>query len=242
MEPSKQGDRVTAFFDRWTIYASMIAHDYMGHRDITSALSRSLSKRSLPFSVLDLGCGDGSTTANAIRGLPVRKYVGVDGSEVALEQAQKTFSEADFEVTLVTSDFRDYLARSDVETFDVVVVGFAAHHLREPEKSAFVRGCFRLLVPGGDFYLYDVFRRKNEGRNEYVEAYADMIRKDWSGLSTKDKEGVIEHIREYDFPSTSRELSGYASLAGFETPARPEFEDRSRFHRLYRFRKSSSFA
>ncbi|MGD8414817.1 MAG: class I SAM-dependent methyltransferase [Candidatus Latescibacterota bacterium] len=217
----------------------MIAHDYMGHRNITSALRQSLSERSRPFSVLDLGCGDGSTTANALHGLPVRKYVGVDGSDAAIEQARVTFAAADFEVILITSDIRDYLARADGKVFDVIVVGFMAHHLQESEKPAFVDGCFRLLASGGDLFLYDVFRRDNEDRDEYLEAYADMIQTDWNGLSAKDKEGVIEHIREYDFPTTFEQMTGLALEAGFEVPRQAEYLDETRFHRLYRFKKSA---
>lgn len=237
MQPAKRHDEVKAFFDRWRVYASIIRYDYMSHRKIHEALRRSLLSREAPFSVLDLGCGDASATAETLRGLSVRAYVGVDVSEGALEQASRTFAGADFDATLIQSDFSKYLTQTDGDLVDVVIAGFALHHLRNPEKSAFLADCFERMNEGGDLYVYDVFRRPGEDRQQYLESYATMIRTDWDEMSHEDREDVIEHILEYDFPATYVELSGYARETGFDPPLRPEFADEPKFHLLYRFTK-----
>jgi SAM-dependent methyltransferase len=51
-----------------------------------------------PASVLDVGCGDGEAT----RGLPIRRYVGLDLSSEAISRAQAGRQEGEFRVGSIT--------------------------------------------------------------------------------------------------------------------------------------------
>jgi SAM-dependent methyltransferase len=227
---------IRAFFDQWHLYELLIRHDYMAHRGIHRALRASLEEfpRS-PFSVMDLGCGDASVVARTLSGLPVSKYVGVDLSEIVLEMAAERFAGAAYSVELVACSLGDYIARPETERVDVIIAGFAVHHLRDDEKAAFFSDCFGKLNPCGDLYLFDVFRQEGQSRAEYLDSYCAVLESEWASLSSEQKSSISEHIRTFDFPVPYETMRGFARPAGFEAPARAEFTDSSGLHRLYRF-------
>nr|VFK20019.1 MAG: Methyltransferase domain-containing protein [Candidatus Kentron sp. LPFa] len=96
---------VKAHFDRWHIYKQIIRNDYQSHRGIHDSLRRCLVSIVEPeFDVLDLGCGNGSGILKTLDGLPVRSYIGVDLSAVALAEASKGFSQVRYEETFARKD------------------------------------------------------------------------------------------------------------------------------------------
>jgi methylase of polypeptide subunit release factors len=79
-------NQVRAYFDRWHVYQVVIEPDYMAHRGIHDALRESLRSKNIEsFSILDLGCGDGSLLTKTLDGFPVSKYIGGDLSALALK-------------------------------------------------------------------------------------------------------------------------------------------------------------
>lgn len=232
-------DAIRAFFDRWHVYELLIRHDYMSHRGIHRALRVALEKsRTSPFSVMDLGCGDSSVVAQTLSGLPVNRYVGVDLSEIALDMAGERLKDASFPLELVAGDLSDHLALGGTEAVDVIIAGFAVHHLDDDEKARFFADCARKLNAGGDLYLFDVFRREGQSREEYMAAYCGWLEGTWFDIPKERRIEIAEHIREYDFPVDFETMSRLASSAGFDVPDGPDFIDRIGFHRLYRFRSA----
>ena len=85
-----------------------------------------------PERVADLGCGDGRLTALVLEARPgVTEVVAVDTSPPMLEKARARFA-ADERVRVVEHDLRDDLA--PLGDFDLVVSGFAIHHLDDARK------------------------------------------------------------------------------------------------------------
>ena len=104
--------------------------------------------------ILDVGCGTGNLTLTA------KKYAGASGSVsgidaspemigVAQEKAKRSGIEAVFELGLIEKmPFPD-------ASFDVVISRLVIHHLPDDLKRQGFAEIFRVLKPGGRFFLTD---------------------------------------------------------------------------------------
>jgi len=230
-------EQAKQYFDRWHLYRQIIGNDYMAHQSIHAALRKFVVSRiDKPFSLLDLGCGDASAIAGAFAGTGLQTYTGVDLSPAALGQAAKNLESVSYEVRLVEYDFTAYLAQSGLERYNVILSGFALHHLFPDEKREFFRKCHAALESPGYLLLYDVFRREGETREDYMRAYCRHCSDRWTGLSDDSLSSAIEHIKECDYPETYTTIVMMANEAGFTSEPAPLFVDASQFHCLYGFR------
>ena len=96
---------------------------------------------------LDLGCGDGALMALVLAARPgLQQVTGLDSSEPMLERARERFRDEPRAVT-VDHDLSEPLP--DLAPLDVVVSGFAIHHLTHPRKRELFGEVVALLRPGG---------------------------------------------------------------------------------------------
>jgi tRNA (cmo5U34)-methyltransferase len=102
--------------------------------------------------VLDLGTGDGRLLALLQRDRPEIVGVGVDFSEVMLEEARKRF-DGDERVELVQHDLSEPFPA--LGRFDAVISSFAIHHLEHDRKRSLYGEVFDLLEPGGVFANFE---------------------------------------------------------------------------------------
>lgn len=104
--------------------------------------------------VLDVGCGSGNLTLTA------EKYAGESGSvygvdaspemiDVARKKARRRGSRTVFELGLI-----EKLSYPDA-TFDAVISRLAVHHLPDDLKRRGFEEIYRVLKPGGRFFLAD---------------------------------------------------------------------------------------
>lgn len=104
--------------------------------------------------LLDLGCGDGVLTA-AVRGrFPDAVATLVDFSPPMLDAARARFAAGGTAVRFVVADLaaRDWAtALPDRGPFDLVVSGYAIHHLPDDAKRRLYDDILTLLAPGGAF-------------------------------------------------------------------------------------------
>jgi tRNA (cmo5U34)-methyltransferase len=107
-----------------------------------------------PRRVLDLGCGDGRVAALVLDARPdVDALVAVDASRPMLERARSRFASEP------RVDVREWdLARpiGAVGQFDLIVSGFAIHHLLDDRKQALLAEIAQQLRPGGTFANLEV--------------------------------------------------------------------------------------
>lgn len=99
--------------------------------------------------LLDLGCGDGILGRTLMQQMPALEGTFVDFSETMLQQA-RTRIDAHRAVCLA-ADFRrsDWAAAAGNRgPFDLIVSGFAIHHLEDDRKQALYAELFALAAPG----------------------------------------------------------------------------------------------
>lgn len=107
-----------------------------------------------PQSLLDLGCGDGRLAGLALEARPtLTQVVAVDKSPPMLEHARERFS-GDDRVTVQAGDLNHPI--DGFGTFDVVVSGFAIHHLNDDRKRRLFSEVNEHLNPAGLFANLEV--------------------------------------------------------------------------------------
>jgi tRNA (cmo5U34)-methyltransferase len=107
-----------------------------------------------PERLLDLGCGDGRLTALVLEARPgVVEAIAVDSSPAMLERARARF-EDDTRVHVRAHDLTDPITA--LGTFDVIVSGFAIHHLIDVRKVALLHEVAAQLTSGGVYANLEV--------------------------------------------------------------------------------------
>src|SRR4029079_13955786 len=92
-------------------------------------------------------CGDGRLTQLILDTRPgIESIVGVDASEPMLERARARFAN-DTRVEIRRGDLRDSIAT--LGACDLVVSGFAIHHLEDARKQALFNEIAQVLAPQG---------------------------------------------------------------------------------------------
>ena len=105
---------------------------------------------------LDLGCGDGRLLALVLDARPdAVEGIGVDRSEPMLALARERFV-GDERARIIDGDLEQPLP--DFGSFDVIVSGFAIHHLEDERKRALFSEVAAALRPGGVFANLEVVR------------------------------------------------------------------------------------
>jgi tRNA (cmo5U34)-methyltransferase len=107
-----------------------------------------------PRSVLDLGCGDGRLASVVMDAVAtVERVVAVDASPPMLAAARERFA-GDERVAVVEGDLRAPV--DGYGRFDVVVSGFAIHHVEHERKRSLFAEVASTLEPGGVFANLEV--------------------------------------------------------------------------------------
>jgi tRNA (cmo5U34)-methyltransferase len=102
--------------------------------------------------ILDLGTGDGRLLALLQADRPEMLALGLDFSELMLEEARRRFASED-RIELVAHDLTEQLPH--LAPFDAVVSSFAIHHLEHERKRSLYGEVFDLLEPGGIFANFE---------------------------------------------------------------------------------------
>lgn len=233
----------TRWFNQWHVYRAIVDANWMAHREIFNAVRAWLLVRYPgPFTLLDLGCGDAGFIRDTFAETGLWAYTGVDASHAALAKAHDELAGARFNVRFIEADMLEYLRENTgpaSAAIDVVLASYAVHHLPAREKQDFLRLVHGKLAPRGSLLFADVFRRNDETREAYLEAYVGMMRRDWAGIPADNLASTVEHVTQRDFPETTAALSAMAREAGFREEPRELFRDATGFHRLLAFTKGA---
>lgn len=117
-----------------------------------------------PNRVLDLGCGDGRLAALALDNRPdLDEVVCIDRSPPMLDRARERFS-GEPRVVVLEGDLGSPL--DALGHFDLVVSGFAIHHLEDDAKQQLFSAIETQLNPGGVFVNLEVVASATPRRHE----------------------------------------------------------------------------
>jgi SAM-dependent methyltransferase len=130
-----------------------------------------------PHHILDLGCGDGFLARALLAEFPKARAVLIDHSEPMLARAREAMAPVADRCEIVHGDLRDPLSRHAGRTpADLVVSGFAIHHLPHPRKLSLYEEIFDFLAPGGLFVnIEHVASASPEGEALFDTCFIDHI-------------------------------------------------------------------
>jgi SAM-dependent methyltransferase len=215
-------------------YRKVEAANYMAHREVYGLLHDVLiSEARSPFVFADLGCGTATGSAKALAGTQISGYVGVDISEPSLDAAREALSSLACPIDLRRGDFAEAI-ENWTGPLDAVWIGQSLHHLRAPEKRAFMRRVERLLPPDGVFLIWEPTCFEGEDRKGWMERFRQM-RPQWPAISDEEFAAFDSHHRASDYAETALTWKGMAREAGFEQ-AEELFTAPNQLARVYLFR------
>ena len=129
-----------------------------------------------PARVADLGCGDGFLARAVLSEFTAAHALLMDHSEEMLRRAQESMASfaGRFEIRL--GDLSEPLPPQDGGPFDLIVSGFAIHHLPTARKRSLYGEVFDLLAPGGLFVNVEHVASPTPELGEvHDDAYIDRI-------------------------------------------------------------------
>ncbi|MCY2932740.1 MAG: class I SAM-dependent methyltransferase [Planctomycetota bacterium] len=190
------------FTTGWNAYQAVLEHDYLWHSMAATALNQLLADRfgtTIPFSFLDLACGDSATTSAVLQNFSLVNYVGVDSSPTALIEAARNKNGLGLNPKLIEADLLEFLANNQ-EVFDVIYVGLVAHHFGADNLQHFFDLICKRLKPGGLLIAYETFLLPDETLEEHINRLCLIIRYLWSEMPPVFKRNIIEHATTCDLP------------------------------------------
>ncbi|SUB03153.1 Trans-aconitate methyltransferase [Pannonibacter phragmitetus] len=220
MPASSKQNAADLFRFEWGIYRKLTSSGLFGHVEVAEVLEREISARfSMPFSFLDLACGDATVTSSVLSRHPAAVYRGIDLSAMALALARDNFAGAAFPVTLEETDMLAALSPEVVGPVDVIWCGLSLHHLPQDEKRQLFTLARNALGKGGGkggmMAVYEPVLPDGLTRDAFMARMAGELRQAWEVLSPHEFDHMWQHINSFDFPET---LDGWKSLglaAGF---------------------------
>jgi len=181
----------------------------------------------------DLACGTAPSSPAALSGADLARYVGIDISKPSLDVAKDALSSLSCPIELRRQDFAEAIDNW-AGPLDVVWIGQSLHHLRAPEKQAFMQKVERLLPRDGLFVIWEPTCLEGEGREGWMERFR-QLRPQWLAISDEEFAAFDSHCGSSDFAETAATWKGMAREAGFEQ-ADELFTAPNQLARVYRFR------
>ncbi|WOO43082.1 class I SAM-dependent methyltransferase [Rubellicoccus peritrichatus] len=188
------------YFDVWDLYEKIILENSMRHREVIDTIGQwSPYKRAGKTRILDLGCGDSYVVSCVHDGGDDVEYTGVDLSEDALAFACKRLEKTNWKLNFIQADILKALDGFK-GTFDLVIAGYALHHLLDAEKEIALKGIRKLVAEDGAFLIYDMMPRDGEARDPYIRRFVHDVENVWGALDDQQRRETRKHIEENDFP------------------------------------------
>jgi tRNA (cmo5U34)-methyltransferase len=201
---------------------------FVPHRArVLASVAALIPQRDVPWTLLDLCCGEGLLAEAVLRAHPACHAIGLDASTTMREAATRRLEPfrdrfAAGEFRLEDTTWRDY---RDVWC---IASSLAVHHLDDAGKQQLFADCHRMLAPGGALVLFDVMRHPRvlaarlaaRHWDDYVRqraidvdgnerAWRTFVDHEWNMYAFPPQPGDI------DRPSTLFEHLQWAAQAGF---------------------------
>lgn len=152
--------------------------------------------------LLDVGCGPGNLLQLIQKKHPKNKLVGLDVDPDSLKIAQKNLPQTTFHESSAIK-----IPEPDA-SFNVVTSTLMFHHLKTDEKKQMLKEVYRVLKPGGQFYLFDFCKPTSWFGRFFVKLFREVENMD-EALEGKYK----VYLQEAGFTSLQ---SGYRAYGVIE--------------------------
>lgn len=103
--------------------------------------------------ILDIGCGPGNILINLKEKFPKASIAGLDIDPKMIPVAKKKIEKAGFSIDLIEASATEIPFPPN--SFDVALSTLLIHHLETKDKKIMLCEAFRVIKPGGKFYLFD---------------------------------------------------------------------------------------
>lgn len=181
------GEHVARYLERADLFPRRLEGESVLFEHLPIGVSR----------VLDLGVGDGRLLATALAARPYADGVGIDFSDVMLQEAHTRFAEEEH-VELLQHDLTEPLP--NLGRFDAVISSFAIHHLEHDRKRSLYAEVFHLLTPGGVFANFEHVASPTEKLHRaFFEAIEEPIENEDPSDRTLDVWTQLQWLREIGF-------------------------------------------
>jgi SAM-dependent methyltransferase len=174
---------------------------------------------------LDLGCGDGILGAALLQRYPLAHGVFADASDDMLQIARAKLQPYDAHPAFLALDFGNDTWQAAVAPygpFDVVVSGYAIHHLPDREKRHVYRAIHGLLRPGGRFINIEYVAAPTAAGEDlfmaYLSDHAYAAKPQYGSMMTQAQvTGAIEDLMHTpdDRPALVEEQCAWLRARGF---------------------------
>lgn len=161
--------------------------------------------------MLDVGCGPGWLCLHVAAGKPDIDAVGIDNSPRMVQAATKNKGSR-LNVTIREMNAHDI--KFPEATFDVVTAVQTAHHWAD--QNAVLGQVFRVLKPGGRFYLYEADRDQDEIPEGWIQRRSgwpprSVVISGWRrfGMNEEEWADVCTRIRAMDFSNMIVDRHGF---------------------------------
>jgi cyclopropane fatty-acyl-phospholipid synthase-like methyltransferase len=212
---------MSLFEQQWQTYRTVLERDSMEHRAIANATASVLRswfdqrrKTSTSMALVDLGCGDLAHLAPLFRSLPLSSYTGLDLASSVLLLAERQMGQVRFPCHWICGDLLEWAEEKVDGPVDLIHSAFAIHHLSDADKIRFLEGVRRRIADDGLLVWTDVFQEEHESRARYLERYVSRVQH-WPGLTGGQRDAVIEHLQQYDWPARRGWIESVASDSGW---------------------------
>ncbi len=208
---SAKNSEVSEYFNKnWELYQQSVESNLLYHHEMFSALDKFLSDhfKSTPFSLADLGCGDGSAVKNTLINKSLSHYIGVDSASDLIASAPDIMVELNCEKRFLCENMAT--AIKNLEPINVILSSYALHHLNYAEKVAFIHDCYEKITHHGHLLLIDVVLGNLQQREEWLDNLQQRMTETFPHLSSVEIEHRLKHPRNDDFPES---IDTYRSIA-----------------------------
>lgn len=152
--------------------------------------------------ILDIGCGAGNNTIKLLRSYDQSFDTDLnDLSQAMLDRASERVSqETSGKVTTIHGDFRT--ANLKENSYDVIIAAAVLHHLRDEQDwfDAFSK-IYKLLKPGGSFWITDLVTHENQGVHDLMwKRYGDYLEEQ---VGSDYRQKVFDYIDLEDSPRST---------------------------------------